>query len=106
MDETGAHASDRTPTLVAHSFSETGSHFVYCSVREMPLDFVCILLSEGGAHLRTEHSGFESSAQTLQSSICFLFEAFLSGGVVIAVEATRFTTQHSRFNHTQDRFVY
>ena len=59
------------PTLIAHSLNETGAHFVNRSASEMQLDFVCILLSEIGTDLRTEHSGFESSAQTLQSSLCF-----------------------------------
>ena len=64
----------------------------------MELDFVCILLSEIGTHLRTEHSRFESSAQTLQSSLCFFFlEAFSIAGAVIVMEATQFTTQHNRF---------
>ena len=58
-------------TLTAHSLNETGAHVVNCSASEMQLDFVCILLNEIGTYLRTEHSGFESSARTLQSSLCF-----------------------------------
>ena len=60
----------------------------------MELDFVCIVLCEIKTLLRTEHSRFKSDAQP---HFAFLFEAFSSGGLVPAMEATQFTTQHNRF---------